>query len=187
LLKKKGSYSAFSKQLRDKLLCLKFNLEAGHNSTGRLHGENCISLGHKHLALGNRVAEKEEQMSSWQMPFWAIVFLGKCRSGQMSSGQVSFWANVVFANVFLGKCLFGQRTFWAKVFLGKCFWANVFWANDFMGKCLSGQMLYGQMSSGQMTLWANVFLGKCRMGKRHRTVVEILVYSSSVGALSSRV
>jgi hypothetical protein len=40
-------------------LCLKFNLEAGHNSTGRLHPEIYISLGHKHFAPGNRDAEKE--------------------------------------------------------------------------------------------------------------------------------
>jgi hypothetical protein len=60
-----------------------------------------------------------EKGISWQMSFWANVFLGKCLLGECLSCQMSFWAIV-----FLGKCLSGQissgeMSFWAIVFFGK--------------------------------------------------------------------
>jgi hypothetical protein len=59
LRKKNGSYSVIFKAIEGKLLCLKFNLEAGLNLTGRLHPEKDIILGHKHLASDKRIAKKE--------------------------------------------------------------------------------------------------------------------------------
>jgi hypothetical protein len=151
-----------------------FNIEAGPNSTGKLHPENIISFGHEHLALDNRVIELLKmcfgQISFWanaflgkhpsvgkclfsQTSFWAIVFLAKLSLGICLPRQTSYFANILKAifwgaNVFLSKCLAGLLSFWANVF-----WANVFGANIFMGKCLYGQMV----------------MGKCGIGKCHRS------------------
>jgi hypothetical protein len=78
-----------------------------------------FSFGDTHFALSNRFAEKEGQMSSGQMPFGAILFLGKHPSGHMSSGQMSFWANVLLGKHPSGQTSSGQIYFWANVFLGK--------------------------------------------------------------------
>jgi hypothetical protein len=71
----------------------------------KMHPENVISFGHKHLALGSRAAENV---------VWANVFLGKCLSGQSS-----FWANVPLGKCLLGKCLSGQMSFWANEFYSR--------------------------------------------------------------------
>jgi hypothetical protein len=51
------------------------------NSTGRLHPDKYISLGHKHLAPGNRVAEKEGFFLGRFQGSWGETVVSKIQSG----------------------------------------------------------------------------------------------------------
>jgi hypothetical protein len=59
LRKKKGSYSSVFKTVEGKLLCLKFNLNGGRQSYWVIPNTKYIVQGVNHLALSNRVGEKE--------------------------------------------------------------------------------------------------------------------------------
>jgi hypothetical protein len=59
LQEKRGSYSAVLRQLRENFCAENSILRPAVNPIGRLHPEKYISLGHKHLAGGNRVAGKK--------------------------------------------------------------------------------------------------------------------------------
>jgi hypothetical protein len=51
------------------------------NSTGRLHPEKYISPGHKHLALGNSIAEKEGFLFVCFQVIWGGNVVLKIQSG----------------------------------------------------------------------------------------------------------
>jgi hypothetical protein len=138
-----------------------FNIEAGPNSTGKLHPENIISFGHEHLALDNRVIELLK-MCFGQISFWANAFLGKHPSvGKCLFSQTSFWAIVFLAKLSLGICLPRQTSYFANIFKaiflgGKCLSGQMScWDIVFLGKCLLGKCLRGKYIYGQMSLWAN--------------------------------
>jgi hypothetical protein len=59
LRKKNGFYLAIYKRVERKLLCLQIYLETGRQSNREIALQNIFQSGHKHLAPGNRVAEKE--------------------------------------------------------------------------------------------------------------------------------
>jgi hypothetical protein len=105
------------KTVEGKILCLKFNMNAGHYSKERLHPEN-VSFGHKYLALDNRATENV---------VWVNVFIGKCPSaGQTSSGKCLSGPKCLSRQMYLilGKCHYGQMSagqmsLLANIYLGK--------------------------------------------------------------------
>jgi hypothetical protein len=59
LRKAKGSYSAVFKRVKENFFAENSIWNLAFNPTGRLHHQKYFNLGHKHLALGNRVAESK--------------------------------------------------------------------------------------------------------------------------------
>jgi hypothetical protein len=108
LRKVKGSYSAVFKKVKRKLFSENSIWNPARNLTGRLHHEKYFNLGHKHLALGNRVAESEGlQFGRFQGSKKETFFLPKIQSGIQPSilqgdcitKNISIWGINISLNI----------------------------------------------------------------------------------------
>jgi hypothetical protein len=89
-------------------LCLKFNLKTGRQFYREIASTKNISLGHEHLAPGNRVAEKEGFILGLFKTVEGKTFVLKIQSGGLSQ---------FYRKIASRKCLSGQMSFYDHVWV----------------------------------------------------------------------